>query len=146
MAKISLEKFLNIHQSIVLDTMIFIYQFEDHPQFSKLTNKIFQHLENKKITGHISTISLLEILIRPRKEKQWAVALEYNNLLCHSPYLNVVDVTAQVANLASSIRVKYNLPTPDSIIVATGLSQKATGLITADKRLMCLQEIDVFVL
>jgi len=146
MAKINLERFLKIHKSIIIDTCIFIYQFENHPKFSKLTHKIFTHLEKKNSVGYISTISLLEILIKPKKEKQYPLALQYKFLLAESSYLKMVDITVKIADLAADVRAKYNLSTPDSIIIATGLYQTATGLITANKRLAKVKEIDVFVL
>jgi aspartyl-tRNA(Asn)/glutamyl-tRNA(Gln) amidotransferase subunit A len=48
--------------------------------------------------------------------------------------------------MASSLRAKYNLTTPDAILLASSLNSKAGGFITVDIRLNKVKEIEVFVL
>lgn len=146
MEKINLTQFLSRHHAVMLDTMIFIYQFEAHPLFSPLTHTIFTALEERKNQGYFSTISLLEILVKPKRLHNFPLALQYFETLTHSPFLNIIPVTPEVADTASGFRAKYNLDAPDAIVAATGFSEGATGLITADKRMKVIEELDVLVI
>jgi len=146
MGQIDLPKFLKDHKKIVVDTMVFIYQFEAHPKFSPLTHRIFVSLEEQKNQGFLSTISLMEVLVKPKRERNYPLVLKYQNLLNRSPWLKIIDVTQEVADLAAGVRAKYNLGSADSLVVATGLSCGATGLITADKKMSVVKEIKTFIL
>ncbi len=146
MAKLTLPKFLLRHRAVVLDTMVFIYEFEAHPKFSALTHGIFQALEAGKCRGVISVITLHELLVKPKKQAQLPLVLQYRYLLTHSPFLTVADVTAEIAEAAAGLRAKYPLAAPDALIAASGLAHGATGLITADKKMRQIQELTSFIL
>lgn len=146
MEKLTLTNFLTRHPNIILDTMVFIYQFEAHKRFSPLTHTIFTSLESKKNQGFVSTVSLLEILVKPKQLNNFPLALRYYEAIAHSPFLTAVSVTPEIADLASGLRVKYNLATPDATVIASGLHMNASGFITADKRLARVEELDVLVL
>jgi len=51
-----------------LDTMIFIYHFEENRVYSPLTFSIFESLEKGNFKGITSILTLLEILVKPKKE------------------------------------------------------------------------------
>lgn len=141
-----LNKFLSRHQIIGLDTMLFIYQFEKYQNFWQKTKVIFDQLEKGKFTGIISIISLIEILTKPKQEQNFYLAKQYQELLCNFPNLKTFNVDAKIADLSSSLRAKYNLKTPDAIVIATALTQLATGFITADIELKKIAELEVLVI
>lgn len=141
-----LEAFLKKHRTIGLDTMLFIYQFERYKNFWQKTNTIFSKLETGKFKGVTSVIGLIEILTKPKQETNYLLVKEYQELLLGFPNLTVSSVDLEIADLSSSLRAKYNLATPDAILVATALNFKATGFITADAKLQKIKELEVFVL
>lgn len=141
-----LEIFLKKHRSIGLDTMLFIYQFEKYKNFWQSTQTIFSFLEAGRFKAVTSVIGLIEILTKPKKEKNYLLVKEYQELLTDFPNLRVVNVDSEIADLSSSLRAKYDLTTPDAILVATALSCGATGFITSDVKLKKIKEIEVFVL
>jgi predicted nucleic acid-binding protein len=143
---VNLEKFLKKHKIIGLDSMLFIYHFERHKKFAPKTKIIFENLEKGKFKGISSTIGLLEILIKPKKEKNFFLVKEYKELLTTFPNLSFANVDLEVADLASSLRAKYSLTTADAILVGSALKSKATGFITSDIKLKKIKEVEVFVL
>jgi predicted nucleic acid-binding protein len=48
-----------------LDTAIFIYHFEKHPSYFPLTQEIFSGIEAGLRKGVASTITLMEIIVKP---------------------------------------------------------------------------------
>jgi len=132
---------------IGLDTPIFIYFLENNPRYGPLAQITIQGIEKGKWQGVTSTITLMEITVRPWQLGREAVAREYEAILVHFPNLSVVDVDRNVARAAAQLRAKYNVSPPDALQVAASLSFGAKAFLTNDRRLSRLQElIDILVL
>ena len=132
---------------IGLDTSIFIYFLEDNDRYGPLTQITINGIEKGKWQGVTSTITLMEITVRPWQLGNELVAREYEAVLVHFPNLSIVDVDRNVARAAAQLRAKYNVSPPDALQVAASLSFGAKAFLTNDKRLSRLQElIDILVL
>lgn len=141
-----LDSFLKGHKIIGLDSMLFIYHFEKYGTFWLKTQAIFRLLEKGKFQGITSIIALIEILTKPKKEKNFYLVKEYKELLTTFPHLTIQNVNLPIADLTSSLRARYNLTTPDAIMIASALILEATGFITSDRRLKKVEELEIFVL
>ncbi len=132
---------------IGLDTPIFIYFLENNARYGPLAQLTFNGIEKGKWQGVTSTITLMEITVRPWQLGRESAAREYEAILVHFPNLSVVDVDRNVARAAAQLRAKYNVSPPDALQVAASLSYGAKAFLTNDKRLSRLQElIDILVL
>jgi len=132
---------------IGLDTSIFIYFLEDNARYGPLAQITINGIEKGKWQGVTSTITLMEISVRPWQLGQETAAREYEAILVHFPNLSIVDIDRNVARTAAQLRAKYNVAPPDALQVAASLSFGAKAFLTNDKRLSRLQElIDVLVL
>lgn len=142
----ALERFLKKHKCFGADTMVFIYHLEDHPTYAALTHSIFESWETGRNVGVTSAITVIEILIKPKREGKPAIAREYWELLTTFPNLQIVSIDLALADLASDLRAKYGMRTPDALQVAAVLSAGATGFITNDDQLKHLTELEVLLL
>jgi len=132
---------------IGLDTPIFIYFLENNERYGPLIQLTLNGIEKGKWQGVTSTITLMEITVRPWQLGRESAAREYEAVLVHFPNLSVVDVDRNVARAAAQLRAKYNVSPPDALQVAASLSFGAKAFLTNDKRLSRLQElIDILVL
>ena len=132
---------------IGLDTPIFIYFLENNARYGPLAQLTIKGIEKGKWQGVTSTITLMEITVRPWQLGRESAAREYEAVLVHFPNLSVVDVDRNVARAAAQLRAKYNVSPPDALQVAASLSYGAKAFLTNDKRLSRLQElIDILVL
>jgi len=132
---------------IGLDTPIFIYFLENNERYGPLAQLTLNGIEKGKWQGVTSTITLMEITVRPWQLGRESAAREYEAVLVHFPNLSVVDVDRNVARAAAQLRAKYNVSPPDALQVAASLSFGAKAFLTNDKRLSRLQElIDILVL
>ena len=132
---------------IGLDTPVFIYFLEDNERYGPLAQRTINGIEKGKWQGVTSTITLMEITVRPWQVGRESAAREYEAVLVHFPNLSIVDVDRNVARAAAQLRAKYNVIPPDALQVAASLSFGAKAFLTNDKRLSRLQElIDVLVL
>lgn len=125
---------------IALDTNIFIYYFQQHPQFGSSAKDVFESLTTGKAKGITSIITLIELLsltgTQENTDKLKALFLE-------TPNLAIFDVTQIIGIEAARIRRNYGYRLPDSIQLATSLFAKAKTFITNDSKLLCFKEINV---
>ena len=133
-------------QIIGIDTMVFIYHLEDHPDFSFITERLFDEIEKGKYNAVTSFITLIEILVKPKSGGDFKAVGDYRDLLLTFPNLKFSPLDLQISDLASSLRAKYSIKTPDAIQIATALAEGAGAFITNDERLRKIEEIKVILL
>ncbi len=142
-----LSKRLAKSKVIGLDTPVFIFFIEENPRYGALAQITINGIEKGEWEGVTSTITLMEITVRPWQLGREAAAREYEAVLVHFPNLSVVDVDRTVARAAAQLRAKYNVSPPDALQVASSLSFGAKAFLTNDRKLSKLQElIDILVL
>ncbi len=142
-----LSKRLAKAKTIGLDTPIFIYFLENNPRYGSLAQITINGIEQGKWQGVTSTITLMEITVRPWQLEHEGAAREYEAILVHFPNLSIVDVDRNVARAAAQLRAQYNVSPPDALQLAASLSFGAKAFLTNDRRLSRLQQlIDVLVL
>jgi len=129
-----------------LDTMTFIYHFEENEDYLPFTKALFEMIEDGRIEGKTSVITRLEILVKPKEEGDELLADEYRLILENFPHLEVIPVDAEVADLGSAIRAKYKLRTPDAIQLATSILKDAQAFVTNDESLKKVKEIESIVM
>lgn len=127
-----LASILGAHTLIAIDTPVFIYHFEAHPRYQKITTPIFETIESGSCSAVTSTLARLEILIRPLKENRGDLADSYRFLLDTFPNLSQIAIDREVADRAAEIRAASGLATPDSLHLACAKTAGATLFITND--------------
>ena len=138
---------LNLKGKIIgLDTMVFIYHFEENQIYSPLTFSIFESLEKGNFNAITSILTLLEILVKPKRGNNSILTERYKILLETFPNLQVKTLDENIADVASSLRANYNINTPDAIQLATSLEAQADIFITNDTSLKKVTEIKVLLL
>lgn len=136
-------------KTILLDTNCFIYYFEDNPKYSDKLEKVFIDIQNGNNEAFMSIISFMEVLVKPKKDKNVFIENRYKLMLTNYPNLTIVAMEYNIADISSRLRANYNIKTPDAIIVATGISMNVDYIITNDMRLrnICDNEgIDIIII
>ena len=87
---------------IALDTVTFIYHFEDNPQYAPLTQVVFDAIEGGQVTAVTSMITVAEVLTGAKKAGH-PLILQYRALFAGYPNLTIVPVDMQIAERASDI-------------------------------------------
>ena len=132
---------LSAYQRIALDTNLFIYAFEQHPEYGEPVKTILEQIEQGVVTGTASTITLTEILVKPIREENDLLERKYKLLFTHFPNLEILSVDTAVAERAASLRGKYGIKTPDALVLASAIVSGAGLFITNDLRLEQVKEI-----
>ena len=129
------------HSVIGLDTSVFIYHLEAHPDYQPLTQELLAGVETGQWKAITSTVTVMELTVRPWQLDRPAVAREYEALLAHFPNLVLADVTRDVARQAAQLRARYRVRPADALQVATALIHSATAFVTNDSFLTRLAPI-----
>ncbi|NOX62003.1 MAG: type II toxin-antitoxin system VapC family toxin [Chloroflexi bacterium] len=132
---------LQPHAIIGLDTVVFIYHFEAHPAYSPLTMAALSRIQEGHQQGVTSTITLMELTMRPWQLAREAVAHHYETLLVNFPNLRLVDIDRQVARRAAQLRARYRVRPADALQIAAALVHGAGAFLTNDHRLSRLNPI-----
>ncbi len=112
-------------EAILIDTMHVVDILIDDSYFD-----LAQAIQDKKITGLVSVVTLTELVkIGGIKHKEKM----HNNLnsLINSNLI-FVDVNHTIAMRAGELRLKYDIPTVDSLIAATGIVENVKHILTDD--------------
>jgi predicted nucleic acid-binding protein len=141
-----LDAFLRRHRRIALDTPVFIYQLENNPRYTGLTDRVFSWLESPGRRGVASTITMTELLVQPYREGDQRRVDEFYGLLSTYPNLEWIVPRLEIAAAAARIRAAHGLRTPDALEAATAIQESASGMITNDPIFKRLTGIEAMVL
>lgn len=122
-------------QKIALDTAPIIAFITREAPYIDLVRPLFRAIAIGQITAVTSTVTFVEVMVRPLREKNTELAAEYREILMGSENVTTLAVTEEIALGAAELRATLNLRTPDAIQVATAQVGGASTFITNDKRL-----------
>lgn len=145
--KADFRTFFKTFKTVGLDTHPFIYHFQENPDYLPLTQAIFESIESGEVNASTSVITLMEILVKPRRERDANAVEEYRFALQTFPNLKLKSVDPTVAEKAAEIMTSLHLRPPDAIQLASAITDNAQAFITNDERLnRATEEIRVIVL
>jgi len=121
------------HRRVLIDTCVWIYHFEEHPQLGAPADRVIEKVEEGKFRGVASELTLLELTVQPLRLGRQDAADDYELLLDYFPNFELVPISRELLLESASLRARHGLRTPDAIQIATGLRAGATLAITNDK-------------
>lgn len=113
-------------KTVFLDTAPLIYFIEGHSIFQPILFHLFDFNDKGGFSFVMSSVTLLEVLVKPLRNGQTAIAKQYRDILSSAENIVISDVTSAIAERAAQLRAKYNLRTPDAIQLATDIHQYYT--------------------
>lgn len=131
---------------IALDTVVFIYTFEQHPLYGPLAKTVFRALSTGQCRAVASVLALGEALVGAKKAGNVRLASHYRAVFRYFPGLESVDVNWAVMEYASELRARYGIPTPDAIHLGTALAYGAKLFVTNDTQLKRVTELEMLLL
>jgi hypothetical protein len=87
------------HAKVGIDSMLFIYLFEDNPDFSYICAFILGDIASGKRNGVTSSVTLLEILVKPERDGNQAAVNDYEEILMNFPNLEMINVDSEIADI-----------------------------------------------
>lgn len=137
-------KGLKKYKLVGLDSNIFIYYFEENPQFGQKSKKVFELLVSDKFKAVTSIFSLVETI--SKKDLPAKIAKDLEEKFFEIPNLRLLEVSREIGVEAARIRREYGYRLPDSIQLATAKLNKAKAFISNDTRLKSIKGLKVLLL
>lgn len=125
---------------VFLDSMLFIYLFEEDSRYIKKIRRLFENIESGKLSAVTSIITPLEVLSAAKLEKDQDKLLDFGRFFQKTPNLAIIDISWDIMEKAASLRRKnVHLRTPDSLQIATAIIAGVKVFITNDEKLKALK-------
>jgi predicted nucleic acid-binding protein len=118
-----------------VDTVIFIYFIEEHPQFLRVIEPLFREVDEGRVELITSALTLLEVLVVPYRTGDHLLAARYESILTRSRGVRIADISRDHLRAAAQLRAKTGVKTPDSLQLVAALSAGCTAFLTNDREL-----------
>ena len=134
------------NKRVYFDTNIFIYIFEDYPDYEKPISIILNCIDSKNISTFTSEITLGEILVHPLKNGDTETAEKYINILNDRFFVTLSPTTQKTHIDAAKVRAFSGEKYPDAVHIATALHNDCEIFITNDKKIKPRKDIEIIYL
>jgi len=121
--------------NVGVDTAIFIYFFEAHPQFLSAIIPLFQEADRGKRELVTSALTLLEMLVVPYRAGNRMLAARYEALLTRSRGVRLVELSHDQLRAAAQLRAATGVKPPDALQLVAVIGAGCTTFLTNDRRL-----------
>lgn len=128
---------------IGVDASVVIYYVEAHPEFVVLADPIFDAAREGERELITSSLTLLEVLVKPCRAENEGLAWRFEALLTQSPGLMLVDLDRDQLRVAAKLRARYGVRTPDALQLAAALSAGCSSFVTNDRKIPSVPGLSV---
>ena len=118
-----------------LDTVVFIYFIEEHPQYLPLIEPLFAAIDAGTVEGVTSSLIFLETLVVPYRVGNVPLGERYEALLTGSRGIRMLDLDRPLLRAAAQLRASLRVRTPDAIQLAAALAARCSAYLTNDREL-----------
>lgn len=118
-----------------VDTAIFIYFIEEHPQFLPSILPLFREADEGARELVTSALTLLEVLVVPYRAGNRVLAGQYEALLTRSRGIRLVELSRDQLRAAAQLRAATGVKTPDALQLVAAVGAGCTTFLTNDRRL-----------
>ena len=129
-----LESLIAPGDRLLLDTTVFVSYFSGGDKWAEAARELVEGLVRAgRNPAVVSSLTVMESLVGPmrRVPPGHQTALDF---YAHWPNLTVLPIDLTVAQEGASIRAHHGFPTPDALIIGTGVQAGVAWLVTGDER------------
>lgn len=117
---------------IYLDANIYIYGFEGIVEQRDVITALFEEIERKQVTIIASLLLFPELLAKPLREGQTALANQYEEFLRHTDRVALTSVSDEIVLRSAGLRAQSGLKTADALHLATALEYGCDSFVSND--------------
>jgi predicted nucleic acid-binding protein len=118
--------------AVYVDTNAVIYRLERIEPYLTASGPLWDALDAGLASVVTSELTLLEVLVKPLRQGNSALASLYRTVLFGTIGLTSVPITRSILETAAQLRAVCQLKTPDAIHAATALEQGARLFVRND--------------
>ena len=126
--------------TVLIDTNPIIYLLEGNPLGAPFRS-IFEAVDNGRIRALVTPITVAEVVTGPLKANREALAERYRRTITQNPGWQIRDIDADIAVLATRLRLRHALKLPDAFQLAVELEEGCSALVTHDRDFGTVRDI-----
>lgn len=130
----------------VIDTMVFIYYFEDHIEYGDQADAVIRDAARDLFEAIVTPVTAAELLVKPLQADRPDIADRYRTALAHLENTRCCALSWDTGCMAGALRARYGLPLPDTFQIALAVEAGSCALITNDRALRRVEEIPIVLL
>lgn len=132
-------------ERLFLDTAPVIYYVEKNPNYFDAIARIFDWIDNGRLTAITSPVTLAECLVIPHRLGSSKLKQHFFDLIVHGQNTIFIPTDYEHAQQAAELRAYYNITLYDAIQVATAVKSGCEALLSNDRRLQRVKELRVLI-
>jgi len=140
---VTIDELCSRHRRIAIDSNLLIYLFEVGGPEAGTVRRLFDAAEAGGVSFVVASLALAEISVYPAAVDNAVMAERYADAVRSIPRLELVPLTGEIAIDAGLMRGRRGHSLPDAIHLATAVRAGASALVTNDRRLRTLPQLDV---
>ena len=131
---------------VYVDSNCIIYGVEKVQAYAQIMDPLWQAATTGSVLLISSQIAVLEVLIKPIREKQAFLEDKFRQFLLHSEEFTTIPVSLSILERAARVRAETGMRTPDAIHAATALEGGPALSATNDRTFKRVAGLPVVVL
>ncbi|HZI85805.1 MAG TPA: type II toxin-antitoxin system VapC family toxin [Pyrinomonadaceae bacterium] len=131
---------------VYLDTNIVIYSVEGYTTHATRIKSLLRTMTEGKIKVMTSDLTLAEVLVKPKRDRNTKLADAYRHFLQPTDVLLNCPITREILEAAAGIRATSVLKLPDAIHFASAINHKCDSFLTNDDRFESVPGVKVVML
>jgi len=131
---------------VYADANAVIYHVERLEPYRSMSAAVWEGLERGRCRVETSELTLLEVLVKPVRDGNEALASLYREVLTGTLGLSLIPIDRETLELAARLRAEYRLRTPDAIHAATASRAGASIFFTNDLDFRRVAGLDVIII
>jgi predicted nucleic acid-binding protein len=132
--------------TVYVDTNAVIYRVERIEPYLTAAAPLWDALDAGQANVATSELTLLEVLVKPLRDGNPALAALYRNVLLGTAGLTSLPITRVILESAARLRAVHHLKTPDAIHAASALAAGCNLFVTNDVSFRKVPGLNVAVL
>jgi predicted nucleic acid-binding protein len=138
----TVESLLANHRRLAFDSNILIYLMEETPGRVDVAAALVDAVAESRVHGILASFGLAEALVGPARADD-GVGFEQAAALIRGIGFTIVPLDAAGAEDAAWIRGRTGCSLPDAVHVASARAAGATAIVTNDRRMRSVADLDV---
>ena len=127
-----------------IDTPAFVYLLEEHPSHLRVVRPLFKAISEGRLSAVTSSLTLLEVLVLPLRNRNVELAQSYEDLLTDSRGLRLAAIGPEQIRGAARLRAQWpSLRTPDALQLTAALLGGCSAFVTNDRRLPAIPGLKI---
>ncbi len=103
-------------------------------------------MEKGGIKAVTSTLTLMEILVRPKQLNHRQAVEDYKFMLKTFPNLSLKAIDENCAERAADLRAAHGIRPADALQIAVAILSDATAFVTNDQKLSRVPDVEIIIL